>query len=191
MPKLKFNMMFHCKQIQIRTLKDLRENFFVEDVLENYSNGTFERWLDARYYHDELAKVQELKASGEENARKILEELAKIFDVEANPDELAEDLEIFDYLDERKMFCEYVRVNGLNELEALRREKIMIMTQLRDICQKVVEANEELGNINNTFQSQVFLYDDDDDAKNFIYSNLIGNVGEYTIRTRLNEITQQ
>ena len=182
MARLKFNMMFNCEQIQIRTLKDLRENFFVEDVLENYNDGTLERWLEARYYSEQLKKVKELRDSNEENARKILETLAKIFEVEANLDELNYDLNIYDYLDERKKFWDYVRRNGLNELEMLR-------NTLNIISSKVVEANLELDNINNTFSSSVFL--SDDDAKKFINSNLIGNVGEYTIRTRLNEITQQ
>lgn len=130
MLKIKFNMMFNCEQIQIRTLDDLRNNFFVEDVLRSFDDGTLERWLDARYYTHELKAVKELKASGKTNAREILEALIKIFAPEIETAELEAELSMYDYLEERKKFWEYVRDNGLNEIEILRKKVKALESEL-------------------------------------------------------------
>lgn len=122
MLKIKFNMMFNCDQIQIRMLENLRNNFFVEDVLRSFDDGILERWLDARYYTHELKAVKELKASGITNACEILEGLIHIFGSDMKTDEIDSELSVYDYLEERQKFWEYVKDNVLNELEALRKK---------------------------------------------------------------------
>lgn len=71
--KIKFNMDFHGEYI--RNLEDLRNNFSVEDILEEYDNGLLVKWLDARYYTDELKQVKAIEAK---NVRGVLEELTDI-----------------------------------------------------------------------------------------------------------------
>lgn len=118
MIKIKFNMDFHGEYI--RNLEDLRNNFSVEDILEAYDNGLLVKWLDARYYTDELKQVQAIEAK---NVRGVLEELIRIFCPETGQEEIDENLSLYDYLEECRKYREYVNANGLDELAALRKER--------------------------------------------------------------------
>ena len=119
--KVKFYMMFNCGEIQIRTLDDLRENFCVEDVLTNFEDGRLEKWLDVWNYEPELEAVRGLKASGKTNAREVFAELMRIFGAGMDEAEIDSGLDVYDYVEERKQFWEYMRSNGLQELEELRK----------------------------------------------------------------------
>ncbi|MBQ3394955.1 MAG: hypothetical protein IJG34_06450 [Synergistaceae bacterium] len=134
--KIKFNMDFHGEYI--RNLEDLRNNFSVEDILEAYDNGLLVKWLDARYYTDELKQVKAIEAK---NVRGVLEELIRIFCPETEQEEIDENLSLYDYLEERRKYREYVNANGLDELAALRKERD---TQRQDENEKLKAELETL-----------------------------------------------
>ena len=131
--KLKFYMMFNCGEFRIRTLDDLRENFCVEDVLTHFEDGKLEKWLDAWNYRQELKSVRELKASGKTNAREVLAELMRIFGAGIGEAEIDSELEVYDYVEERRKFCEYMKSSGLRELEKLRKEYENLSARCSDL----------------------------------------------------------
>ena len=78
MAKVKFNLNFGGNAI--RSLEELRENFFVEDALDAYRNNELLlRWLESRWFRDELAQVQAIQAT---ESCEILSALIRIFGVE-------------------------------------------------------------------------------------------------------------
>ena len=115
---VKFYMYFNGERI--RTLDDLRENFIAEDVLEAYNSGQLAKWLKVWRHKEELAQVEAIES---ESAREILRELVRIFDPEAEAEEIDAELSVYDYLEERKKFREHLMTHGLGELETLRRER--------------------------------------------------------------------
>ena len=115
---VKFYMYFNGERI--RTLEDLRENFFAEDILEAYNSGQLAKWLKVWRHKEELEQVEAINS---ENAREILKELIRIFDPEAEAEEIDAELTVYDYLEERRKFREHMKTHGLDELEALRKER--------------------------------------------------------------------
>ena len=79
MAKMKFYL--NIEGAKLRTLDDLRENFFADDVLAHYQSGKLAQWLDVWSYNDELEQVRAIQAT---DVRGILAELCRIFDVEAD-----------------------------------------------------------------------------------------------------------
>ncbi len=136
--RIKFNMDFHGEYI--RTLKGLRENFSVEDVLEVYNNGQLVKWLDARLFMNELKQVQAITST---NAREILAELIKIFEPETKPEEIDEALTIYDYLKEREDFRKYMKENGLQELESLREKLTLRDNEIARLKQDLEDIKRE------------------------------------------------
>ncbi|MBR0034296.1 MAG: hypothetical protein IJP54_01350, partial [Synergistaceae bacterium] len=108
MINVKFYMYFNGERI--RTLDDLRENFIAEDVLEAYSSGQLAKWLKVWRHKEELAQVEAIES---ESAREILRELVRIFDPEADAEEIDAELTVYDYLEERRKFREYMMTHGL------------------------------------------------------------------------------
>ncbi len=113
----------------------MRENFCVEDVLTHFEDGKLEKWLDAWNYRQELETVRGLKASGKTNAREVLSELMRIFGAGMNDAEIDSELEVYDYCEERRKFWEYVKSNGLQELEELRKKCADLQSE-RDTLRK-------------------------------------------------------
>ncbi len=135
MAKIKFNLNFGGEQV--RTLDGLRENFSIEDVLDNYNNGTLARWLDSRSYTNELEQVKAIQAT---DARGILAELIRIFGVASDDTEIEADLSLIDYLEGRKKFWEDIKANGLDGMDTVRALK-----QERDeLKQELENAKKEL-----------------------------------------------
>ena len=122
---VKFYMYFNGERI--RTLDDLRENFFAEDVLEAYSSGQLAKWLKVWRHKKELEQVEAVKS---ENAREILSELIRIFDSDAEPEEINASLSVYDYLEERRKFREHAMKYDRGELETLRRERDKLSKEL-------------------------------------------------------------
>ena len=106
MAKIKFNLNFGGEQI--RTLDDLRDNFSIEDVLDVYNNGLLVKWLDVHNHKLELEKVNAIHAT---DARGILTELIRIFDISDDPAEIEESLSVLDYLEERKKVHEDMKAH--------------------------------------------------------------------------------
>ena len=121
---VKFYMYFNGERI--RTLDDLRENFIADDVLEAYSSGQLAKWLKVWRHKEELEQVEAIES---ESAREILRELVRIFDPEAEAEEIDAELSVYDYLEERKKFREHLMTHGLGELETLRRERDTLINE--------------------------------------------------------------
>ena len=136
MTKLKFNLNFGGEEI--RTLDDLRENFSVEDVLDNFNNGTLTRWLDSHSYNNELEQVKAIQAT---DARGIFAELIRILGVSFDPVEIKEDLSLVDYLEGRKKFWADIKANGLDGVDTIRafRQELEVVKQERDALKQKLE----------------------------------------------------
>ena len=68
----------HFGNTVIKTLNDLRNNFFIDDVIEKYKNGTLVNWLEFNGYENELREVKNIHA---EDNHILLIELKKIFHI--------------------------------------------------------------------------------------------------------------
>ena len=97
MAKMKFYL--NIEGVKLRTLDDLRENFFADSVLAHYQSGKLAQWLDVWGYKDELGQVRAIQAK---DTRGILAELCRIFDVEADLEDFETGVSPEDYLAEKK-----------------------------------------------------------------------------------------
>lgn len=79
--KIKFPLEMD-NRVKIRTLEELKENFSLEKILGNFTNGKLVTWLNNRYYEDEAAQVSELNSSSADFKKRLCE----IFDVEYSAD---------------------------------------------------------------------------------------------------------
>ena len=149
--KYKFNLNFGGEEI--RTLDDLRENFSIEDVLDNFNNGTLARWLDSRSYNNELEQVKAIQGT---DAREILAEMIRIFDVSSDPAEIEADLSLFDYLERRRKFWLDIKANGLDGVDtirALRQELETVKQKLETVKQELETVKEERDNLKQELES--------------------------------------
>ena len=94
---LKFNLKID-KDIQVRTLEDLRNNFVLEDILEYYKNKKLHKWLRVRGFEKELMGVDKITSTSE---KEILIKLIEIFGVETDPVKIDYSLEILKYDQQR------------------------------------------------------------------------------------------
>ena len=77
--------------IEVKTLSELQEHFDMDCVMEYYSNGKLETWLDDRYYEEAADQIRELNLQDPELSRKLCE----IFHVKYVPDALTpEEMEV-------------------------------------------------------------------------------------------------
>lgn len=98
---IKFYMI--CDDHPVRTIDDLREHFGMEDVLDYYRRGILQRWLKVRGYEAELEAVKQIDSTDDSEA---LTKLIQIFDVEKDPAEIAEFIEILKYNEEKAKAAE-------------------------------------------------------------------------------------
>ena len=66
--------------VKVETLNELKENFNIKDMLENYRNKALHRWLMVNRMTGELSQVEAITVT-EDNA--VIDELVKIFGVSA------------------------------------------------------------------------------------------------------------
>lgn len=64
--------------LQIYTLEELRENFFIDDVLVLYRQGRLQRWLKCRGYHKQLEQLKGLYSLED---KELITAFSKIFEV--------------------------------------------------------------------------------------------------------------
>lgn len=64
--------------VKVETLNELKENFNIKDMLENYRNKALHRWLMVNRMTGELSQVEAITATGDDV---IIDELIKIFGV--------------------------------------------------------------------------------------------------------------
>ena len=125
--------------VKVRTLDELKDNWSLEKVVENYLNGRLATWLNDRYY-TELAEQVDALAEVQDNTA-LQKELCKIFDV--------------DFADE-----EDIDVDAVNE----RNRKLDILRQHTDddTVLKNVDIvafdQEELGDILDSGENVIYLF---------------------------------
>ncbi len=64
--------------VMVRTIEELKENFDIKKIVGYFSDGKLSKWLESRYYEEELEKVNELSEDDSELAKKLCD----IFGVE-------------------------------------------------------------------------------------------------------------
>lgn len=125
--------------VKVRTLDELKDNWSLEKVVENYLNGRLATWLNDRYY-TELAEQVDALAEVQDNTA-LQKELCRIFDV--------------DFADE-----EDIDVDAVNE----RNRKLDVLRQhtADDAVLKNVDSvafdQEELGDILDTGENIIYLF---------------------------------
>lgn len=78
--------------ITVRDLEGLRENFSIIKLYEHYQSGKLQKWLEARYYDNELEQVNQLNF----NLETFCQNICEIFNVDYSEKmeiEFKEDLE--------------------------------------------------------------------------------------------------
>ena len=125
--------------VKVRTLDELKDNWSLEKVVENYLNGRLATWLNDRYYTELAEQVDALDEVQDNTA--LQKELCKIFDV--------------DFADE-----EDIDVDAVNE----RNRKLDILRQhtADDTVLKNVDIvafdQEELGDILDAGENIIYLF---------------------------------
>ena len=120
MAKMKFYL--NIEGVKLRTLDDLRENFFADSVLAHYQSGKLAQWLDVWNYKDELEQVRAIQAT---EVRDVLSELLRIFRVETDLEKFEVGVSVEDYLvkkDLKRQKEEEIETQAREEMEAQERE---------------------------------------------------------------------
>ena len=125
--------------VKVRTLDELKDNWSLEKVVENYLNGRLATWLNDRYY-TELAEQVDALAEVQDNTA-LQKELCRIFDVDFEDEE---DIDV-DAVSERN-----------RKLEALR-QYTADDTVLKNV-DSVAFDQEELGDILDTGENIIYLF---------------------------------
>ena len=125
--------------VKVRTLDELKDNWSLEKVVENYLNGRLATWLNDRYY-TELAEQVNALAEVQDNTA-LQKELCRIFDVDFEDEE---DIDV-DAVSERN-----------RKLEALR-QYTADDTVLKNV-DSVAFDQEELGDILDTGENIIYLF---------------------------------
>lgn len=71
--------------VQIYTLEELRENFFIDDILVLYRQGKLQRWLKCRGYYKQL---EQLKGLYNQADKELITTFAEIFEVDFDSSDL-------------------------------------------------------------------------------------------------------
>ncbi|WP_337563027.1 hypothetical protein [Phascolarctobacterium succinatutens] len=125
--------------VKVRTLDELKDNWSLEKVVENYLNGRLATWLNDRYY-TELAEQVSALAEVQDNTA-LQKELCRIFDVDFEDEE---DIDV-DAVSERN-----------RKLEALR-QYTADDTVLKNV-DIVAFDQEELGDILDAGENVIYLF---------------------------------
>ena len=70
--------------IKVRNIEELREHFDIKKVVGYFLDGKLHKWLEDRYYDDELEAIEKL----DESNVNLAEELCNIFNVEQDTSEI-------------------------------------------------------------------------------------------------------
>ena len=125
--------------VKVRTLDELKDNWSLEKVVENYLNGRLATWLNDRYYTELAEQVNALEEVQDNTA--LQKELCRIFDVDFEDEE---DIDV-DAVSERN-----------RKLEALR-QYTADDTVLKNV-DSVAFDQEELGDILDTGENIIYLF---------------------------------
>ena len=125
--------------VKVRTLDELKDNWSLEKVVENYLNGRLATWLNDRYYTELAEQVNALEEVQDNTV--LQKELCRIFDVDFEDEE---DIDV-DAVSERN-----------RKLEALR-QYTADDTVLKNV-DSVALDQEELGDILDTGENIIYLF---------------------------------
>lgn len=103
---IKFNMVLDGNPV--RDIEGLQQNFSIEDMLGYYRSGLLKKWLQVRGFEEQLALVEAMNAT--EDSR-IVKELIRIFEIEADEKKVDEIVSVLNYLEDERMRNEYHRDN--------------------------------------------------------------------------------
>ncbi|MVX65935.1 hypothetical protein GKZ28_19845 [Clostridium chromiireducens] len=81
--KIKFPLIMN-KDVEVRTIEDLKRYFDIERVTEYFLNGKLKTWLEQRNYNNEINLIKELEDY--KDKKQIPNKLCEIFDVEYKVD---------------------------------------------------------------------------------------------------------
>lgn len=127
---------------EIHTLRDLKNNWNLENIIKLWESGELQKWLKERYYEYELEEVNSLN-KGDSNFKNILSE---IFDIECDEDitsdeNLARDKKI-------RLLSDFV------DEEILKQVDIIALDQ-RDLKRILANGTAKVFLFNNTFEIPV------------------------------------
>ena len=125
--------------VKVRTLDELKDNWSLEKVVENYLNGRLVTWLNDRYYTELAEQVDALDEVQDNTA--LQKELCRIFDVDFEDEE---DIDV-DAVSERN-----------RKLEALR-QYTADDTVLKNV-DIVAFDQEELGDVLDAGENIIYLF---------------------------------
>ena len=114
---MKFQM--NIDEKPIRTIEELQENFNIDEILDLYEDGTFEKWLSSRNHIKELEKLREIKSKEE---KEIILKLIEIFEIDKDEETLKKALLYRNYRKEKKD----ITVKLLIELSEIDRYEKMV-----------------------------------------------------------------
>ena len=125
--------------VKVRTLDELKDNWSLEKVVENYLNGRLATWLNDRYY-TELAEQVNALAEVQDNTA-LQKELCRIFDVDFEDEE---DIDV-DAVNERNRKLDILRQHTADD------------TVLKNV-DIVAFDQEELGDILDSGENVIYLF---------------------------------
>ena len=125
--------------VKVRTLDELKDNWSLEKVVENYLNGRLVTWLNDRYY-TELAEQVSALAEVQDNTA-LQKELCRIFDVDFEDEE---DIDV-DAVNERNRKLDILRQHTADD------------TVLKNV-DIVAFDQEELGDILDSGENVIYLF---------------------------------
>lgn len=112
---IKFNLILD--NYPVRNLADLQEHFSIEDMLHYFSNGLLLRWLDVRGYKEQFDAVSAVDSK--QDARAIIKELTRIFEIETNGEDLEKRIMILEYLKKERALHEKYRKNAFSKKQII------------------------------------------------------------------------
>lgn len=78
--KIKFPLIMK-DNVEVRTIEELRVNFYSDKILEYFMNGKLQKWLEDRYYEDEANKISQINIK--ENSKNIISQICSILELDS------------------------------------------------------------------------------------------------------------
>lgn len=90
---VKFNLLIDGQRC--RMIEDLRNNFNLLDVMEEFQNGKLEKWLKVRNVDEQFDLIKAIDKNSD--LLQIAQQLCKIFDITISEDDLKNELMVIEY----------------------------------------------------------------------------------------------
>jgi len=126
----------------VRTIEELRENFDIDSLLEQFENGKLVEWLEDRYYDVEAEKIREL----DRNSMNFAQSLCKCLGIEVQ-NEILSDVDM-DFLKRRVEKLEFLKSRTADEV---------ILSKVDDIA----ITQEDLGDLIDSGKHTIYLFEGD------------------------------